>query len=221
MLLRQMKYFVAIADCDSFTEASEQCYISQPAISQQMAALGAELGVKLFAREGRKFRLTVAGEYFCGKSKALLAGAEEMCAETKRIGSDSELKLDIGYLASHYGYELQNAVVEFSRIYPEVMVNIFKGSHEALCRALKTGRANLVMSDQRRAFSDEYENYVLAQAPAYVDVSAGSPLAERAWLSTDDLIGSPCILVAEKGEDGTERAFYEETLGIGGSICLR
>ena len=221
MLLRQMKYFVAIADCDSFTEASEQCYISQPAISQQMAALGAALGVKLFAREGRKFRLTVAGEYFCGKSKALLAGAEEMCAETKRIGSDSELKLDIGYLASHYGYELQNAVVEFSRIYPEVMVNIFKGSHEALCRALKTGRANLVMSDQRRAFSDEYENYVLAQAPAYVDVSASGSLAERAWLSTDDLIGSPCILVAEKGEDGTERAFYEETLGIGGSICLR
>ena len=39
-----------------------------------MAALGAELGVKLFAREGRKFRLTAAGEYFYGKSKALLAG---------------------------------------------------------------------------------------------------------------------------------------------------
>lgn len=55
MLLRQMKYFVAIADCVSFTEAAEQCYISQPAISQQMAALGAELG-------------------FYGKSKALLAG---------------------------------------------------------------------------------------------------------------------------------------------------
>lgn len=158
---------------------------------------GAELGVKLFAREGRKLRLTVAGEYFCGKRKALLAGAEEMCAETKRIGSDSELKLDIGYLASHYGYELQNAVVEFSRIYPEVMVNIFKGSHEALCRALKTGRANLVMSDQRRAFSDEYENYVLAQAPAYVDVSASGSLAKHPLLSTDDLNGSPCILVAE------------------------
>ena len=184
MLLRQMKYFVAIADCDSFTEAAEQCYISQSAISQQMAALEAALGVKLFAREGRKFRLTVAGEYFCGKSKALLASAEEMCAETKRIGSDSELKLDIGYLASHYGYELQNAVVEFSRIYPEVMVNIFKGSHEALCRALKTGRANLVMSDQRRAFSDEYENYVLAQAPAYVDVSVGKP-ARRTCVALD------------------------------------
>ena len=74
MLLRQMKYFVAIADCVSFTEAAEQCYISQSAISQQMAALEAELGVKLFAREGRKSRLTAAGEYFYGKSKALLAG---------------------------------------------------------------------------------------------------------------------------------------------------
>lgn len=215
MLLRQMKYFVAIVDCDSFTEAAEQCYISQSAISQQMAALESELGVKLFVREGRKFRLTAAGEYFYGKSKALLAGAEEMCAETKRIGSDSELKLDIGYLASYYGYELQNAVVEFSRIYSEVVVNIFKGSHEALYRALKTGRANLVMSDQRRAFSDEYENYILAQGPAYVDVSASGPLAKHPLLSTDDLTGSSCILVAEKGEETAERAFYEETLGIG------
>ena len=89
MLFRQMKYFVAIVDCGSFTEAAERCYVSQSAISQQMSALEAELGVKLFERDGRKFRLTPAGDYFYGKSRSLLASAEEVCAETKRIGSDS------------------------------------------------------------------------------------------------------------------------------------
>lgn len=215
MLLRQMKYFVTIVDCNSFTEAAEQCYISQSAISQQMSALENELGVKLFERDGRKFKLTAAGEYFYGKSKALLASADEICKETKRIGPDSELKLDIGYLSSYYGYELQNAVVEFSRIYPEVVVRIFKGSHEELFRALKDGQANIVMSDQRRAFSDEYENYILAQGPAYVDVSQNSPLAQKEYLTTDEVSSTPCILVAEREEEENERRFYEDTLGIG------
>lgn len=213
MLLRQMKYFVAIVDCNSFTEAAERCYISQSAISQQMAALEGDLGVKLFVRAGRKFSLTPAGEYFYGKSKALLASAEEIVAETRRL-TDGELRLNIGYLAGYYGYELQNTVVEFSSIYPEVVVQIFKGTHEELYRALKDGRANIVMNDQRRAFSDEYENYILAQSPAYVDVSGGA-LAEREYLTTDDIAAIPCIIVSEKGGEEAERRFYEETLGIG------
>lgn len=215
MLLRQMKYFVSIVDCNSFTEAAEQNYISQSAISQQIAALEAELGVKLFDCDGRKFRLTSAGEYFYGKSKALLESAAEIVAETKRIGSDDELKLDIGYLSAYYGYELQNAVIEFSRIYPEVVVNIFKGSHEELYRALKDGRASLVMSDQRRAFSDEYENYILAQGPACIDLVPESPLAASGYVTADRLAAAPCILASEKSEEDAERAFYSETLGIG------
>lgn len=51
MLLRQIKYFVAIVECNSFTEAAEECYISQSAISQQMNALESELGVKLTKRD--------------------------------------------------------------------------------------------------------------------------------------------------------------------------
>lgn len=215
MLLRQMKYFVSIVDCNSFTEAAEQNYISQSAISQQIAALEVELGVKLFDRDGRKFKLTAAGEYFYGKSKVLIASADEIMAETKRIGSDDELKLDIGYLSAYYGYELQNAVIEFSRIYPEVVVNIFKGSHEELYRALKDGRASLVMSDQRRAFSDEYENYILAQGPAYIDIAPESPFAAGEYIAADRLAAVPCILVAEKSEESAERAYYAETLGIG------
>lgn len=45
MLLKQMKYFISVVECNSFTEAAEQCYISQSAISQQIKALEQELGV--------------------------------------------------------------------------------------------------------------------------------------------------------------------------------
>ena len=62
MLLRQMKYFTAVVECGSFTEAAEECFISQSAVSQQIQALENDLGVKLLHRESRGFSLTPAGE---------------------------------------------------------------------------------------------------------------------------------------------------------------
>ena len=76
MLLRQMRYFVAVVDCGSFTEAAAQCYISQSAISQQVHALEKELGVELIHRENRRFTLTPAGEYFYAHSRAILEQVE-------------------------------------------------------------------------------------------------------------------------------------------------
>ena len=74
MLLRQMKYFTTIVDCNSFTEAAEQCYISQSAISQQIQALEKELGVELIHRENRRFSLTPAAVV---KGLAIVGGSVE------------------------------------------------------------------------------------------------------------------------------------------------
>lgn len=110
MLFRQMKYFTAVVDCNSFTEAAEQCYISQSAISQQIRALEKELGVELIHRENRKFTLTPAGEYFYSQSKGILGEVDDICRETIRIGQDNELQLRIGYLRCYSGQELHQAV---------------------------------------------------------------------------------------------------------------
>ena len=72
MLLKQMKYFITVVDLHSFTEAAEQCFISQSAISQQIKALEKELGVRLFERSKRQFSLTAAGEYFIVMEKCFL-----------------------------------------------------------------------------------------------------------------------------------------------------
>lgn len=55
MLFKQMKYFITVVDCHSFTEAAEQCYISQSAISQQIKSLEKELGIHLFEGNKRQF----------------------------------------------------------------------------------------------------------------------------------------------------------------------
>lgn len=63
MLLRQIKYFVTVVDTGSFTEAAEECFISQSAISQQILSLEKELGVQLLVRSTRRFTLTEPGKY--------------------------------------------------------------------------------------------------------------------------------------------------------------
>ena len=220
MLLRQLQYFIAIVDCNSFTEAAERCFISQSAISQQIAALEKDLGVKLIKRENhlrgrRKLTLTPAGEYFYQEAKAIVDKLEEIRRETVRIGSDDELHLKIGYLASYDGEELQSAIIEFSKIYPEVVVSVSKGTHEDLYFALKNCEVSLVLNDQRRAFSDEYENFILNQSPAYIEVSSSHSLASKEFVTVKELEAFPCILTTTKGRENTERDFYENTLGIG------
>lgn len=73
MLLRQIKYFVTVVDTGSFTEAAEECFISQSAISQQILSLEKELGVQLLVRSTRRFTLTEPGKYLYSHGKNCLA----------------------------------------------------------------------------------------------------------------------------------------------------
>ena len=116
MLLKQMKYFITVVDLHSFTEAAEQCFISQSAISQQIKALEKELGVRLFERSKRQFSLTAAGEYFYRHGKVLLDEIEDFKEETIRRGEDQELNLTIGYPKNFSTNELLETIVEFKNI---------------------------------------------------------------------------------------------------------
>ena len=72
MLLKQLEYFVSVVENNSFTQAANEQYISQSAISQQIKALETGLGVELIAREKRSFHLTPAGQYLYRTGKKLL-----------------------------------------------------------------------------------------------------------------------------------------------------
>ena len=220
LLLRQMKYFVAVVDRGSFTEAAEQCYISQSAISQQIRALEKELGVELIHRENRRFSLTPAGEYFYAQSRGVLEEVDEIRRQTIRIGQDDELRLRIGYLRCYSGQELNQAVAEFSRLYPEVSIYIVNGTHEELYDLLRFGGVDLVLNDQRRAFSDKYANYQLLRCGCYAELSLQNPLSQQEQVSLENLKCTPCILISSREQQDAEREYYQNTLGFGGSYLF-
>lgn len=217
-MLKQIKYFQSVVRNQNFTEAAEECFISQSAISQQIQALEKELGVKLIEREKRKFVVTPAGEYFYKKSLALMADFEELCKETKRMEKVEQKELSIGYLKSYGGSEVQQTVLEFSNTYPNMPVRIEAGNHEELYRHLREGRMDVVLSDQRRAFSDEYVNLILSEEDCFIEVDKRNPIAFREAVSTEELKQEPCILVASKEHIETEREYYHDIVGFRGEF---
>lgn len=220
MLLRQMKYFVAVAECGSFTKAAENCYISQSAISQQVQALENELGVKLIERRNRSLALTAAGEYLLKRARILLADANEICRETVRIANGGAAELKIGYLNNYSGTELNLAMARFCGRYPEISISIVSSTHEGLYAMLKTGRIDLAISDQRRAFSDDYVNIVLAKCGLFAEISANNSLSCRDFLELSDLKSIPCILISSAEHQRAEQDYYENTLGFSGEFLF-
>ncbi|WP_296828599.1 LysR family transcriptional regulator [uncultured Megasphaera sp.] len=214
MLFRQMKHFIAVVEAKSFTEASYVLEISQSAVSQQIKALEEDLGVPLLIRHNRRFALTPAGDYFYRHGKELLQEIESFKDETRRQGEDKELQLRIGYLNNYVGSELYETIAAFSTYYPEVTIHIFNGTHESLYHEIRQRKADLLLSDQRRAFSDLYENNMIMTGPVYAEISRLNPLSRQKRLSLKELKRLPCILVTAEDHEPSETAYYTDTLGF-------
>ncbi len=220
MMLRQIKYFHAVVRTGSFTEAAEECFISQSAISQQIKALENDLGVKLLIRENRSFHLTKAGEYLYQKSLPLLEDFERVRKETIQIGCGSQNVLRLGYLKSYSGKELLNAVLEFSDSFPDTQVHIQNGNHEALYNLLNSSQLDLVLNDQRRAFSSKYVNFSLFEASYFIVIHEKHPMSGNSFFEPQMLDEIPVILIASKEQQEVEQDYYQNALGLGSSYIF-
>lgn len=215
-MLNQLRYFQAVVECHSFTEAAERCHISQSAISQQVQALEAELGVKLLNRQKRKFSLTEAGEYFYRKTVILVADYERIERETKKIAEEGTFELKVGTILTYGGEELQKAVAEFAAKYPSVGIRILTGTHEELRNWLENGQTDISLSDQRRALSSDAVNVILRRQKCWIEIAKNNPLSRLAYLQPRDLRNLPCLLPCTPGEEYHEKDYYSSVFGFEG-----
>lgn len=220
MLLRQIEYFQAVIETGNFYEAAEQCHVSQSAISQQIKKLEEELDVKLLDRHNRTFSLTPAGEHFYRKSLVITGDIAQMLRETKRIAANDNKTIRIGYYKGYHGNELSEAISLFSEKYPTIDVQITVGSHEELYHAMENNLVDLALSDQRRAFSDAYNNVILAESTLYIEVSAKNPLSKLPCLESTDLKNTPCILVINQAGQAEEQEYYKSIIGLHGTFLF-
>lgn len=220
MLLKQIEYFHAVVDSGNFYDAADACHVSQSAVSQQIKKLEEELGVQLLTRHNRTFSLTPAGEHFYRKSMIIRSELEQLIRETKKIDAKDTFALRLGYYKGYHGNEFPEAVGQFSQKYPAVSISIKSGSHEDLFHDLQNEQIDFALSDQRRAFSNAYNNVILSDSTMYIEISSRSPIAALDYVEVSDLRNIPCILIANASQQKDEQEYYDQIIGLHGDFLF-
>lgn len=145
MELRQIKYFIEVAKREHVTEAANALHVAQSAVSRALANLEAELGVKLFIREGRNVRLTPIGRIFrerMEQAMRVIADAEQIVEEY----TDPERgTINVGFPSSLATYMLPSAISAFRNEYPHAKFRLHQGSYRELIEAVTKGDINMAL----------------------------------------------------------------------------
>ena len=213
-MFTKIKNFQAIVECGSFTEAALERNISQSAISQQIQSLENEVGVPLINRDKRKVSLTPSGEVFYRKSLVLLAEYEQIIRDTQKAAKTDGFAVKVGITSLYGSDELQLAIAEFSKKYPDIDIETVTAGHETLRKMLQSGTIDIALNDHRRSFSNAAENRIVQKQKCYVEISKDNPLTKLSYLTASDLQGIPCILIADEKEHFDEKQYYTSTFSI-------
>lgn len=145
MELRQLRYFIAIADCGAFSKAAERVFVAQSALSHQIAQLEDELGASLFHRSRRGVELTDAGNRFLPHAVSILRQADDAVASV-RSGADTptgKVVFGIPHSASNaLALPLLRAV---RAQLPQVQLELTEELTGNLSKQLRTGQINLAV----------------------------------------------------------------------------
>ncbi|MEO1519410.1 MAG: LysR family transcriptional regulator [Cyanobacteria bacterium J06633_2] len=122
MELRDIRYFVAVADTLHFGRAAERLHMTQPALSRQIRALETELEVQLFRRTKRSVKLTIAGQAFLKDAQQILHQVKQTVSTTRRIARGEMGHLRLSFTTSALRSIVPEIVREFRNRYPDVQL---------------------------------------------------------------------------------------------------
>jgi DNA-binding transcriptional LysR family regulator len=195
MELRQLQYFAAVARHGHFTRAAEELYVTQPALSQQVRRLEAELGLALLRRTSRGVELTAAGEDLLVHAEAVLAEVAAARAEMDRHAGVSRGVARVAATAAD-APRLPDALADFHADHPGIQIALRQGSAAEVVALVQRGSVDVAVL----ALVGEPAGVVvepLADEPLRVALAVDDPLAGAAT-TLHDLRGRPFIL-AEPG----------------------
>lgn len=182
--LRDLGYFVTVADHRNFTRASQELFVSQPSLSKQIAVLERGLGTPLFHREHDGVRLTRAGEVLLPFARRLLDTASE--AEAAVNGAASELT--IGFWLSPCSGLLPDALAAFGKLHPETSVALRRADWTEAGAGVEARRADIGLLWWPEGCSAPYlRQELLVRDETVVALHAGHPLADLDILSPASL----------------------------------
>lgn len=195
LTLRQLKYFVSVAEQGSIKGAAEALFISQPGISAAITQLESILGVQLLIRQKSKgVELTAAGQLVLKKSRSLLQSAHDFSQMGKEFSQSMKGPITIGIFHSLGSYVLPRLLAAIKKKYPETELSIFEGDQKEIQDALKNGTIEIALIYDI-GLDKEMEFQTLKTLHPYLILSGNSPFAQKKNLTLNDLKDEPLVLL--------------------------
>lgn len=200
MELRQLRYFLAIADTLNFTEAARICCLSQSAISQQIKSLEDELDTQLFNRTSHSVMLTETGTMLLPLARRIVADADDCRQRMNDVRGllCGQLTIGLTYTLEPY---LRRTMVRFMKLYPKVTLNIKYMTIPALIHNLRSGALDMAFSIIVAGETDWVDSEPVTSYRMCAAMRDTHPLATRKSLSFADLRNQSFIL-PEQGHSG-------------------
>lgn len=143
MELRQVRYFVAVAEELHFGRAASRVHVAQPALSKQVMNLERELGAQLFDRRGRKVELTEAGRVFLERALVILEGVAEAELAAARAGRGETGRLTVGFTGMALYGAAPRIVKAFGERHPGVGLALREMRTPDMVKALRDRRVDV------------------------------------------------------------------------------
>lgn len=194
MRTSQLQYFLSVAENLSFTKASEECHVAQPAISQQIQSLEKELGYLLFDRNTKGVRLTEAGKQYYQDVSGVLRSLDRADRRASAIAHGESGVLSIG-VASSGQTGLLKTIDRFCNAFPEVKIELHRVASKTQHEQLRHGVYDILPTAPSN-FADKTNLGIAkeSQSRLRIAMSESHPLASKRSLSVSDLVTYPHIM---------------------------
>nr|WP_246088481.1 LysR family transcriptional regulator [Phreatobacter stygius] len=199
--LRQLRYFIAVAEEGHVTRAAERLGMQQPPLSQQIRAMEAEIGVVLFHRLPRGMQLTESGQALLGDARSIIAQLERALETARRVARGETGRVAVGFTSSAAFHPfVLSAIRAFGEAAPDVSLLLEEGGTVELVEALRAERldAAFVRAPAGEAagivIEPLLEEPMLAALPSQHHLARGRGGRPRDSIALADLAGETFIL---------------------------
>jgi DNA-binding transcriptional LysR family regulator len=192
MELKQLRFFLAVAETLNFTRAAERVGIAQPPLSQRIRALERELGVELFKRTKRSVALTKAGEALLIHARRMVNASHNAAAQVRSVRDGKQGVLQVGAIFSAIYNWMPATLRILSATAPGIEVNLREMTIPNQLRALREGEIDIGVL--RPPVSDKgIVAELLHQERFVAAVPASHAVASKSVVERDDFVANPFI----------------------------
>jgi DNA-binding transcriptional LysR family regulator len=193
MELRQLEYFVAVAQEANFTRAAERVHISQSGVSAQIRQLEHDLGATLIDRSGRSATLTTAGTAAMEHARVVLASVDAMRHAVDDVTGLVRGRLVVGMVTACTVTGLFDALAAFHRAHPSVEITLVEENSDRLIEGVRTGATDLALIGAAGQAPPGLDALTIVSEKLIAAVPVGHQLAHRRHATLADISAFPIV----------------------------